>query len=178
MIGVYVIKHIESGRLYVGASGDVHRRIDQHFRAANWAVAQFLHRAIQKHGAAAFSWELLEECSTEEQALAREMHWIAVLRTKAPEGFNLTDGGDGVRGRIITDESRRRMSESHIGKKHRESTKLRMSEAHKKRFEVNPELKNRIRGRHTMPHTEESKRRISEAKKAYYARLREQASGG
>jgi hypothetical protein len=47
-----------------------------------------------------------------------ERSLISELGTRKPNGFNLTDGGDGVCGMVHSEESRRKLSQTSTGKKH------------------------------------------------------------
>ena len=62
MIGIYKITKKSNGKSYVGQSNDINRRFDEHRYKKDLAIEQ----AIQKYGAAAFDFEILEECSLEE----------------------------------------------------------------------------------------------------------------
>jgi len=64
--------------------------------------------------------ELLHECETREEMDFVEMFYIALLDTKAPKGYNLTDGGDGTQGRSgykLSEETKRKLKEAHTGPK-------------------------------------------------------------
>ena len=117
MIGIYRIYHSESGKSYIGKSVNIQRRVKSHFQEK---VDTYIHRAINKDRDA-FAWEVLEICS-EQNLDTRECHWIAALDCFAPNGFNLTSGGEGHRHSVGT---RQKMSESHKNKKfsdtHREN---------------------------------------------------------
>lgn len=84
MKGIYRIRHIETGRSYVGSSVDIERRWREHI----WLIRRNLHRAkhlmhaFQKYGADAFAFEVLEEMPAfnDETRLERENHWIQVLK--------------------------------------------------------------------------------------------------
>lgn len=85
---VYVIT-CKSGKSYVGVTGDLVKRLSLHKKADS-----FIGRALRKH-----EYEIktvfegtVDECFTEEVKLIRR------LRTKWPNGYNLTDGGEGVVG--------------------------------------------------------------------------------
>ena len=58
MIGIYKITKKSNGKSYVGQSNDINRRFDEHKYKKELAIDQ----AIQKYGAAAFDFEILEEC--------------------------------------------------------------------------------------------------------------------
>lgn len=91
--GVYRIIHTATGRGYVGHSVDVRARIGHHFTVRKSRSP--IDCAIRKYGRSQFTWELLERCADKTHAAQREQYWIRHLETKAPRGFNLTDGGDG-----------------------------------------------------------------------------------
>jgi len=75
--------------------------------------------------------ELLEEC--EEVFLnEKEQYWIEKLKQNGCKLVNLTNGGDGVgSGKICSEETKKKISESNKGKKLSEKSKKRISEKHK-----------------------------------------------
>jgi group I intron endonuclease len=91
-------------------------------------------RAIKKHGEQVFERSVLEECD-ETNLGAREQHWIHELHTHVSEGgYNLTFGGDGgLPGYRFSDESREKIRQKALGRKHTEETKAKMREAAKRR---------------------------------------------
>jgi len=112
--GVYKITHIASGKSYIGISKDVHRRWTQHKSWVNTGARRSaIYSAMQKYGIDAFSWQIIEECSKDDLEM-REQHWIAVFDTFR-NGYNLTAGGE--YNKEVSEESRKRMSDSHKGKK-------------------------------------------------------------
>ena len=62
---------------------------------------------MRKYGIENFTIEVLEECYSREQLNEREIFWIAKLNCKHPNGYNLTDGGEGSKG--FTEETLARM---------------------------------------------------------------------
>ena len=62
----------------------------------------YVDRAIKKYGLENFKAEVIEECKTTDELLEREKYWIAKLNSKYPNGYNLTDGGDGIFNLIVT----------------------------------------------------------------------------
>ena len=61
MIGIYKITKKENGKSYIGQSNDIERRFKEHKNKRDIPVEI----AIQKYGAAAFKFEIIEECSLE-----------------------------------------------------------------------------------------------------------------
>ena len=89
--------------------------------------------AIEKYGWDNFDQEILENSlQTLEEAWEREKYWIAHYHSYIgdPEcwGYNATAGGDGSRGRIMSDEEREYRRQLKLGTKASEETKRKMSE--------------------------------------------------
>lgn len=55
-----------------------------------------IHAAFRKYGIENFSFEVIEECLSEELDI-REAYWIKELNTMAPNGYNLTAGGQHIK---------------------------------------------------------------------------------
>ena len=108
---IYKLTNKISGKIYVGKT--IHRlseRFSGH-KCANSVVGQ----AIRKYGVENFSVEVIEECDSLESLNEREKFWIRELNCKSPNGYNLTDGGDGLVG--CTQETREKISRAKTGKK-------------------------------------------------------------
>ena len=76
--------------------------------------------AIRKYGIDSFFIVVLEVCENKEQLCRCEVKWIARLKCKKPDGYNLTDGGENppsMKGRKFSKKTRDRMAASHRGKK-------------------------------------------------------------
>ncbi len=160
-IGVYMLEHVATGRRYIGKSIDVERRVKAHL-SLNEPNCVRLHNAIAKHGAAAFTWNLLEECADDADAVEREVVWIRSLQTQSPNGFNLTAGGEGSSGmkrpginvgRALSAETRAKISAGNIGKTIGPETRARMSAA----------IRGRVPARNTRPVTPETRAKLSAA---------------
>ena len=74
-------------------------------------------RAIRKYGAKNFRVNLLGEYDTVKRALVSEQYYINKLNCRAPNGYNLTDGGEGVFGLVWTPEMREAQSKRLMGHK-------------------------------------------------------------
>jgi hypothetical protein len=94
---IYCHTHVESGRRYVGLTrSTMMKRWAYHVYDARKAGGRrsHFHHAIRKHGASAFSHEVLETCSDLQVANLAEECWIDLFDTRNPEkGFNLMRGG-------------------------------------------------------------------------------------
>lgn len=112
--GIYTITNQISGRVYVGQAVDVARRWKTHLRAMRSGVKTKLYDAMRAYGVQSFVQDVLEECAADELA-EREAYWIAKLDTLA-SGYNMI--ADTAQRRLLSDETRERMRQAQIGKKH------------------------------------------------------------
>ena len=105
----------------------------------------------------------LKQNLTEEEAFKHEIYMIAVFgRKDLGTGIlrNRTDGGEGVSGRILSQESRRKISEANkgntncLGKTHSKESRKKMSESQKGNTK-----------RLGKTHSEETKRKMSDSSK-------------
>lgn len=129
------------------------------------------YNAILKYGWDNFKHEILSENLTKDEAYKLEQELIILYNSKKPNGYNLTDGGYGTIGAIITEERRRKISES---LKKRYETMESASKGRKLSPEHIEKLKNRPvkRGKDSAwygrKHTEESKKKVSNGLKEYF----------
>ena len=107
---IYLISCRINGKQYVGKTKQkLERRISQHkYDSKKGSIG--LGAAIRKYGWENFSVEVLEVCPVA-MLSEREIHFIVELKSKAPNGYNLTDGGEGLVN--PTDETRAKMSANH-----------------------------------------------------------------
>ena len=172
---LYIVYNDINDKVYVGITvRKVHRRFHEHIYAAEAEKDNFqFHKAIRKYGSQNFHVDcLLSGIPIERLPLFEK---ACISRFKC--GYNSTPGGDGT-GKEVTDEFRQKISElhkgktpwnkgvpmpdwlkekllaTHIGKKHSEETRKKMSKA---RVGRKPML-----GKH---HSEETRKRISKALK-------------
>lgn len=92
--------------------------------------------AIQKYGGDNFEHQILEaNISTIEEANQQEQYWIAYYHTYVKDplcwGYNLTIGGDGGRGRVMSEAEREYRRQLKLGTKASEETRRKMSEVRK-----------------------------------------------
>ena len=109
MYAVYIITNTVNAKQYVGISADLERRWARH-RNAN--EGQLIHRAIKKYGVEAFVFTHVADCFDVETAKTLERAFIVEHNTKMPNGYNMTDGGDGTLGMKKTEEHKQKIRES------------------------------------------------------------------
>lgn len=121
MIGIYKITS-PSKRIYIGQSIDIENRWIKYKNINNSKVQQKLYRSFIKYGVDNHTFEILEECSIDELDNT-ETKWINHFKTNK-NGLNILEGGRNSRkGVKHTNETKQKMSESHLGKQDTEQTK-------------------------------------------------------
>ena len=92
---------------------------------------KYFTRAINKYGwNEGFDHIVIARGLTEEEAKWLEIELIREFdTTNRNKGYNITKGGEGSNGYKHTEETRKKLSESHKGKTHTEETRKNISEA-------------------------------------------------
>jgi group I intron endonuclease len=112
---VYCWTNLTNGKQYVGKGTGA--RAEMHKYEANRRFTTAFHAAIRKYGIDAFHLEYLATGLSEAEAFVEEAQQIVDRNSKAPNGYNLTDGGEGASGWRASPETKQRMSEAHKGLK-------------------------------------------------------------
>ena len=184
---IYLLTCTLNGKQYVGQTRQkLGRRISQHKSDSKKKRATGIAAAIRNHGLENFTVEVLETCPVD-KLNEREKFWIRELNTRTPNGYNLTDGGDGNSN--PSEETRKKISENHAdvsgennpnyGKECSPETREKIAAAHRgkpsprKGVKLSPETKEKIAAAHRgkpsprkgKKHTPESIAKMSESKK-------------
>lgn len=122
MVTIYCINCLTSGKSYIGITEDFERRLAMHWSRARSGSQAVLHKAIRKYSENNFNVKLIEKVETWEKACEREIYYIKDLKTKIPDGYNMTNGGEGTLGLIVSKEVKQKLSIAHkglqVGEKH------------------------------------------------------------
>jgi group I intron endonuclease len=165
---VYVVTHRATGRHYVGkTSVRPERRWKHHINDALGGRhhCRLFHRALVKYGPDAFDWQVVESFDSEADALYFESWWIEFLRSTVREyGFNIFRDGVGGTLHEVSDETRAKLRAANLGKKYSEETRRKLSDMR--------------RGKPHGPHTEATKKLISDKARARVAAGWEPANKG
>lgn len=125
IIGIYKIIS-PSGKIYIGQSKNILSNRLNHYINGNCSTQTKLYNSLKKYGFENHIFEIVEECSLE-QLNEREIYWgthFDVLNPKT--GLNLKLGEK--RG-IYSEESKKKMSKSSLGKCKSQSHKINISKA-------------------------------------------------
>ena len=110
---IYRLKNVFNGKMYIGKSVDYKSRMGNHRRMED--NCRYLNYAIRKYGWDNFKKEIIIDDVPEEDLPNLETSYIDVEDTLAPNGYNLTKGGEGSSGYKHTDETRKKYFNGMIG---------------------------------------------------------------
>lgn len=132
--GIYRLKNLCNGKIYIGQSVDIERRWGFH----RWELVNDRHPNCHLQNAwnktdGNFEFSVIEYCSVD-QLDDREIYWISFYQSNDPKkGYNLTTGGDGIRGLERTEEHRKNLSKALKGREGPMKGK-KFSEEHKQKI--------------------------------------------
>lgn len=127
---IYKITNRVNGRSYIGQTvKSLKQRKRKHLSDAKFYRDSFyFHNAIRKYGLRNFKWEIIHWCGNINFLNQLEIFYIGYYDTYN-NGYNLTEGGGGVRGHKHSDETRKKIFLTRIGKKYSAETLKKMSAA-------------------------------------------------
>ena len=117
---IYGIRHIASGRMYVGSAVRTNARWRQHRSQLQRGThhSRHLQAAWNKYGAEAFEFVVLEMVPASDDLLVRENEWISSsMAADRRYGFNCCPVAGSQLGMRHSDEARSKMSSAHKGRK-------------------------------------------------------------
>jgi len=170
-----------NGRVYIGFATDPSQRWREHKRDAEKGKGFAFADAIRKHGWDSFEFEVIC-CGKNKHDMLKSIEPALIEQYQSrvnQNGYNVTRGGEHLptnsrggskKGRIVSEESKLRMSAAkrgnksgagNKGRKHSEATRQKMSVSHFG-HQVSEEARKKIGAANSHPLTEETKRKLSE----------------
>lgn len=134
---VYQIVNNVNGKIYIGQSSNTEERWYRHSVDYKRIKEKYLYRAMRKYGFENFEFSILEENISLDNINAREQYWINSKNSMVPNGYNMTNGGEGTF-RTITEETREKLRQSAKNQVITDETRKKMSDNQTRRFS-NPE---------------------------------------
>lgn len=177
---IYLLTNNINGKKYVGQTWAEKLEDRSGHNGSAYKNSPYIFNAITKYGFENFSYELLEECNSQEEADLKEDFYIDKYQTRNPDiGYNIKNGGSHGK---HSDESKLKISKSLNEKEwspealkakaeagHKWKDKKRGPQSQEQRDQNSQFMKERhkinghpMQGKH---HTEEAKQKISEAGK-------------
>ena len=95
---IYRAKNTTNGMCYIGKTENtLAQRKVEHKCEVGRGAKSLLHCAIREYGWDAFEWIVLTERDESKELSLCEIGLIAILLTKTPHGYNMSDGGEGMK---------------------------------------------------------------------------------
>lgn len=165
---VYCHENCINGKRYVGiTSQDI---IDRWRDGDGYKSCSAFYNAIEKYGWDNFDHIILFDDVGEEFAKKKEIELISLFNCKVPNGYNITDGGDGTLGREVSPETREKMRTAKIGKYDGENNPMYGVPSPNKGKHLSEETKQKIRDKKLgKKKSIETKKKFSNGLKNYYA---------
>lgn len=154
-----------NGKSYVGITK--YDNPNPRFRRHCSMKGRILYNVIQKYGPKNAILEVLIQHDDYRELQRLERLFISKHGTKAPAGYNLTDGGEGTLGHKFTKEQLKRLSDAHKGLP---SNRRGMTNSAVTRARISKANKGKVSPKKGKPLSEEHKRKLSVAQKARWAR--------
>jgi group I intron endonuclease len=108
---IYKTTNLINNKIYIGQS--------KYNNCDYLGSGSLLKKAIKKYGKQNFKKEIIEYCHTKEHLNEREIYWIDYYNSRDSEiGYNLSIGGCGNNGFIMSLEARKKISLAFKGKNH------------------------------------------------------------
>lgn len=130
--GIYQIRNLVTGRVYIGQTGERFLRRYWHHR---WKLMHgehdnpYLQKAFQRYGTDSFVFEVLAVLDDKDLLDSEEIRYIDLAEKK----YNICRGGGGLRGYRMKEETKALIGDANrkhmLGKKHTEETKQKMSQS-------------------------------------------------
>jgi group I intron endonuclease len=89
---IYKIVNKLNGKIYIGQTvKSVDQRLREHTKGNS-----YLSNSLKKHDTQSFEISVIDSAENKKFLNEKEKHWIRLYNCKVPNGYNLTDGGEGA----------------------------------------------------------------------------------
>jgi group I intron endonuclease len=97
---VYRATNKINGKCYIGyTTKSIDERIKEHiYRSKSKNDKSYFYlfkKSLRKYGIDSFKWDVLENCESKQDCCLKEIYYIKKYNTISPNGYNLTEGGNG-----------------------------------------------------------------------------------
>lgn len=131
--GIYMIRHKDSGKMYIGRSTDVQNRWNLHKRHTEERRSRSpLHRAFRKYGYDAFEWKVLVTAPARLH-VALERQFMRDWSTMAPSGYNVGGAAGGFAPKELLDAMGPEEREEQLSTMREQASKMHTTVAEKRK---------------------------------------------
>jgi len=116
---IYKLTNRVNGGVYIGKyiGNEADARFQQHVREARRGGDRYLCRAIRKYGSDSFKVEVIYRAKTADELSKMETFFIILHQShKSENGYNMTLGGEGTVGRVVSERTRQLWSNQRKGR--------------------------------------------------------------
>lgn len=104
---IYRVTNLINGKVYIGQTRQgLSIRKAHHIRDYNNKSHEsiVLYKAFRKYGLESFKWEAIDTAGDITELNEKEIEWIEIHGANKGKGYNMTSGGQGVRGYVVTED--------------------------------------------------------------------------
>lgn len=127
-LAVYYIKNKINNKYYIGQTNDIKTRWSNHKYELNKGIHSSIHlqRSWNKYGGDNFIFKIIENGISKDNINEKETNYIKKYNSYN-KGYNLTKGGEGIRGYKRPEETKNKISKTLKGHKVSKKTREKMS---------------------------------------------------
>lgn len=113
---IYRALNNDNGKVYIGQTiKTLETRKNVHY--SKYSNCPYFHNALMKYPKEVWNWDVIDYAENREELDEKEKYWIAFYQSNNSEyGYNLTEGGQGSQGVIITEEHKRKTRETMLAR--------------------------------------------------------------
>ncbi len=159
---IYKATNLINGKIYIGQSQHtLETRKSEHLSDAKNSCKQYFTRALCKHGADGFTWEVIQICKDIDELNQQEVYYIAYYNAMNKDvGYNLTEGGGGTVGFKHSEDTIQKISKALSGKNNPNYGKRRSEETLQKMRDSHPRLRGKDHPNYGKKPSDETKEKI------------------
>jgi len=126
--GVYILRNLQNGKVYIGSAININRRKQEHFKTLRRGIHSNIHlqRAWEKYGECSFEWKVLIHCGIDD-LLHYEQRAMEIYKEANRKLYNISPTAGSTLGIKHSRESRINMSKGQRGRKHSLETRAKLS---------------------------------------------------
>lgn len=126
---IYKITNLLNGKIYVGKTVQpLNKRFAKH-KISRPGYVSHITRAINKYGEDNFTIESIHNAKEGEDLFELEKYYIKLLGSRSPNGYNMTDGGEGNNGGVFPESAKKILRDKNLGKKLSKETKKKIGDS-------------------------------------------------
>ena len=131
---IYKATNTLTGKCYIGFDSNWPVRKSGHLSSKE---NTYFHSTIKKYGKDAFIWEIIYQSYDRNHCLKEMEPYFIKENDSYQNGYNMTIGGEGAIGKVVSEETKSKMriimsgNKNRIGKNHSEETKKKMAKIHR-----------------------------------------------